>query len=311
MTAAPVLGAHPPGLQAVWLRAADGIRLRALLCPVRQARGTVLILPGRTEHAEKFLGTAGTFGQAGYASAVIDWRGQGLSDRLLPDPRKGHVGRFADYQLDLAALRQTVIASDLPAPFFMLGHSMGGCIGLRALIEGLDIAACAFSAPMWGIKVPGDRDRFAAVSARVLAQAGQRARYAPHPATGPVCYAESAVFEGNQLTSDPEEWAALQAELRAHPEVVIAGPTIGWVDAALTECSSLARLASPAIPCLTAVGDQERIVRIPAITTRMAAWPGGTLMQLPGARHELLMETPPLRQRFLSAILSHFGRACD
>ena len=40
----------PPGGRAVWLHAADGVRLRAGLWPLQGARGTVLLLPGRTEY---------------------------------------------------------------------------------------------------------------------------------------------------------------------------------------------------------------------------------------------------------------------
>ena len=37
-------------------------------------------------------------------------------------------------------------------PLHLLAHSMGGCIGLRAVIEGMPVAACVFTGPMWGIK---------------------------------------------------------------------------------------------------------------------------------------------------------------
>jgi uncharacterized membrane protein YbhN (UPF0104 family) len=39
---------------------------------------------------------------------TIDWRGQGLADRMLPDRRIGHVGKFSDYQTDLAAVLRLV-----------------------------------------------------------------------------------------------------------------------------------------------------------------------------------------------------------
>ena len=135
--------------------------------------GTVLMLPGRTEHAEKYGTTAERLAAAGYASAALDWRGQGLADRLLPDRRKGHVGQFADYQRDLdafaAAVRET-----LPGPFYLLAHSMGGCIGLRGLMRGLDVAAAAFSAPMWGLDMPGGREGLFTTGFGLAARAGLR-----------------------------------------------------------------------------------------------------------------------------------------
>ncbi len=306
MTPAPVLGTDAGAAQARWLFAADRVKLRALFWPREGARGTVLMLTGRTEHAEKFGPTAARLAAAGYASAAIDWRGQGLSQRLTDDPRKGHVGRFSDYQLDLAAFVAASEAFGLPGPRYMLAHSMGGCIGLRALLSGSDFAAAAFSAPMWGILVPGGRDALFARLLGTMARAGLSLRYAPPPASGPLNYLQSAPFAGNTLTTDPEAWGWMRAQLAANPELVIAGPTIGWTAAALAECRALARLPSPALPCLTGLGGQERIVNPAAIESRMAHWPGGTLLRLPGAQHELLKESPALRDRFLSAAIALF-----
>ena len=62
----------------------------------------------------------------GFAVATFDWRGQGLSDRALDDPRKGHVGDFSEYELDLEVFMNEVVLPDCPPPLFAIGHSMGG-----------------------------------------------------------------------------------------------------------------------------------------------------------------------------------------
>ncbi|MFN4172311.1 MAG: alpha/beta hydrolase, partial [Pseudorhodobacter sp.] len=155
------LAEGPEGGHAVWLRAADGVRIRLGLWPAGP-KGRVLIFPGRTEYVEKYGPFASDLARAGYGAAAIDWRGQGLADRLAPDPMLGHVGRFSDYQRDMAAVLAHLEATDGEAPRFLLAHSMGGCIGLRALTDGRDggmaVRAAAFSAPMWGIHFsPGMR----------------------------------------------------------------------------------------------------------------------------------------------------------
>lgn len=309
MTDAPYLGDGPDTGFARWLTAADGVRLRAVFWPRDKARGTVLILPGRTEHAEKYGPTAARLADAGYASAAVDWRGQGLAQRLTADPRKGHVGRFEDYQRDLTAFADAARAQGLPAPFFLLAHSMGGCIGLRGVMQGLDVAAVAFSAPMWGFPAPdwqtGLLRRFYALGTA----AGLGGRWALAPATGPVCYLETAPFDDNALTTDRAEWQRMQAQLRQTPEIAIAGPTFGWAAGALAETRALAALRSPALPCLTAVGSDESIVSRSAIESRMARWPGAELLVVPGARHELLMESAPLRNAFLAPVLALFAAA--
>jgi len=141
----------PEGAQAHWLKTADKLTIRAAHWRRDGAKGTVLMFPGRTEFIEKYGLAAEEFAKRGYAMVAVDWRGQGLADRMLPDRAIGHVNDFADYQLDVAAVVAYANDVGMPKPYFLVGHSMGGCIGLRALHEGLDVKAAAFSAPMWGV----------------------------------------------------------------------------------------------------------------------------------------------------------------
>ena len=94
----------PPGGRALWMTAADGVRVRVVCWPQEGARGTVLLLPGRTEYAEKYGRAASDLGTRGYGTLTLDWRGQGLSDRITGDSMTGHVSDFIDYQADLDAL---------------------------------------------------------------------------------------------------------------------------------------------------------------------------------------------------------------
>ena len=71
-----------------------------------------------------------------FAVAVLDWRGQGLSDRALADARKGHVDDFSQYDSDLASFMQQVVLPDCPPPVFAIGHSMGASVLIRAAFQG-------------------------------------------------------------------------------------------------------------------------------------------------------------------------------
>jgi len=139
----------PEGGMAHWVETSDGKRIRVGHWPVSGAKGTVLLFPGRTEYIEKYGPAASDLAARGLGTIAIDWRGQGLADRLLDDPRVGHVDAFSDYQKDVAAMLRAARALSLPRPFYLLAHSMGGCIGLRAVIEGLPVQAAAFTGPMW------------------------------------------------------------------------------------------------------------------------------------------------------------------
>lgn len=298
----------PMDARAFWMTATDDRRVRAGLWPVPAgARGTVFLLPGRTEYLEKYGRTAGDLTARGYAMVSVDWRGQGLSDRPLADPMTGHVGDFAEYQLDLAALIALAVAEAMPRPWFLMAHSMGGCIGLRALMGAHPFAAAAFSAPMWGILI--------AAWMRPMAQALSTAsrwfafdhRYAP--GTRPHTYVLDAPFAGNTLTTDEGMWDYMVRQARAHPELTLGGPSLGWLKAALGECAALMKMASPTLPCLTALGLAEKIVDVGPIHARMARWPGGRLSLYPGAEHEVLMEGPATRARFLDEATALFDSA--
>ena len=295
-----------PG-RALWMRATDGVRLRVGLWWPEDAAATVLLFPGRTEYIEKYGRTAHDLARHRLATLVIDWRGQGLSDRLTADPMLGHVHRFTDYQRDVAAMLTTARALNLPRPWFLLAHSMGGCIGLRAAIDGLPVAACAFTGPMWGIRMA----RGLSPLARALAWGAVRLRLGQRyaPGTKGEHYVLSEPFETNELTGDAAMYHYMAGQLRAHPELGIGGPSFRWLHEALKEMRALARRPAPDMPCLTLVGSLESIVDMRPIEARMRHWPGGRLKTIPGGRHEVLMEDAATRARVLDLICDVYRKA--
>ncbi len=294
----------PEDAQGFWLHADDDTRLRAGLWNQSGPRGTVFLFPGRTEYVEKYGRTATDLARAGFATLTIDWRGQGMSDRALTDPMVGHVTDFAEYQKDLNALLTFARAQSLPEPYHVLAHSMGGTIALRALIRGLPFQTAVFSAPMWGILIPAWQRPVAPALAAAACTVGLGSRYAP--GTGPQTYVVQTPFAGNTLTTDPDMWAYMTAQAKALPRLSLGGPSFQWLHAALKECSALYQLASPETPSLCGLGSLERIVDPIPIRNRMARWPNSRLSHVEGAEHELLMERPILRDRFLAEAVAQF-----
>jgi lysophospholipase len=296
------LAEGPDEVQAVWVTASDDARLRVAVWPSAGGKGTILLFPGRTEYIEKYGRVAHDLTKAGYAVASIDWRGQGFSDRLAGDRLLGHVLRFRDYQRDVAALLEVVQALDLPSPLFLLAHSMGGCIGLRALIEGLPVARAVFSAPMWGIYMSPRQRRLAAVLPTLARLARQGMRYTP--GSREIVYEVGAAFDGNPLTNDPDHFAYLSRQLQEEEQFLLAGPSLHWLGEALAECRRLHALPRPGLPVLTFVGTDETIVSTPDIQRMHEGWAQADLRVVNGARHELMMETPERRDRFLEEKLA-------
>lgn len=309
MTEAPLysdVADGPPGGIAHWLYAADGVRLRAAVWPGGE-NGTVFLLPGRSEYVEKYGRAAADLARRGYSTLVMDWRGQGLADRALPDPMSGHVGDFSEYQLDLDAALRWADEYRLPRPYFMLAHSMGGCIGLRALTRGLPMQAVVFTAPMWGISLKPWMRPLATVISNAAGWIGQARRYAP--GTNAKTYVLDAPFAGNVLTTDADMYAYMREQSSLYPDLTLGGPTLGWLQAALVECRALAALPSPKTPALCALGTAEKVVDTTPIHLRMRDWPTGRVDLYPNAEHEVMMETPAMRSRLFDSVAAHFQAA--
>lgn len=301
-------GDAPPGGQAFRLVVADGVAIRMGLWPVPQGgRGTVLVAPGRTEYIEKYGLVLADLARAGWGALVVDWRGQGLADRALPDSLTGHVGDFADYQLDLRAVLDFAAGRGLGAMPW-LAHSMGGCIALRGLVDGLRPPAVAFSAPMWGLNQPAATRIGIAAMARLGRVLGRDGGYLP--TTGPDYGLASMGFDLNPLTRDRAQFDRMRAQIAADPRLALGGPSLRWGGAALAEMARLARAPAPPVPTLIGLGGAEKIVSPLAIRQRAAAWPRAELAEYPGAEHELLMEWPQVRDDFLARTLALFARFC-
>lgn len=301
----------PPGGAAWWVTTSDEMRIRIGMWPAGtdSPRGTVLMFPGRTEYIEKYGDTARELTARGFAVLSIDWRGQGLSDRMLDDARIGHVIGFADYQKDIAAMLRAARALDLPRPYTLLAHSMGGAIGLRAVMEGLPVRACAFTGPMWGIHMSPLMRPIGWAMACVAPMLGFGARLIPNTSTD--FYVLTQGFDGNELTHDPDMYQMMQDQVSAHLDLGLGGPSLIWLREALRECKTLAGRASPDVPCITFLGTEEAIVDMDAVKSRMEIWPRGTLEMVEGASHEVLMETPDIRARTLDRLEALFSDKQD
>ena len=298
------LAEGPTGGAAYWARASDGVRIRVAVWPDAAAKGTVLLFPGRTEYAEKYGRAAGDLAARGYATLAVDWRGQGLADRVTDNPMTGHVSDFSDYQKDVMAALAAARALQLPEPFFLIGHSMGGCIGLRALYEGLPVKAAAFSAPMWGIGLNGFMRPVAWSLSWSGALLGVGHLFAP--GTKPESYVLAEPFEGNKLTKDPDMFDYMVRQTKAVERFGLGGPSLKWLYEALVECARLIQKPAPDLPCVSYLGTDERIVDTDRVALRMADWDRGELVMIEQAEHEIMMEVPRTRAAFFDGVTALF-----
>lgn len=277
----------------------EGIRLRhASWRPRMAARGRVLILGGRGEFAEKYATEiVGELLQRGLEAWTLDWRGQGLSDRPLPDREKHHIDDFATYLADLRFFLAEVLAREPALPTVILAHSMGGHLALRHLAEAGEaypFAGAVLSAPMTGLLRAWLLRLVAAMAI------GEVRAQAYLPGMGPFSTTRLR-FEHNKVTSDPRRYLFTDLWFEADPRLMLGGITYGWLQAALASTALLFREAtlSRIEPPILLLSARRDALVDPASQDRLAArLPACTLLRYEESAHEIMMERDEIRARF-------------
>jgi len=297
---------HAFGSQTQFLdwRAPDGWPMRTMRClPEGQARGTVIFLNGRADFLEKYLESYGAFLDWGYAVASLDWRGQGLSGRLGDHPHKGHQTDFDVLVGDLAGWIAD-LTKDMPPPFYLVAHSMGGHIALRFLAEHAGVISHAvLLAPMLGIRTGGIPSPVTKRLARWMVGRGRGGEFAP--TQRPYGARAASALRQSALTGDNERFADEIWWIEQNPALALGGVTYGWLDAAFR---SLDRLAAPGYlqgvdaPVLILMPEHEQVVDPVAARHVAAHMPHCRLKVVPGGRHELLRDVDAVRNRTLAEI---------
>ena len=149
--------------RAARLAMPDGQPLRLHDWPLPQPRGGVLIVHGLGEHAGRYGDLARWFNTRGYAVRACDQRGHGES----PGPR-GVLRHSDDLLTDLAAVHDDY-ARELGTAPLLLGHSMGGLVALRAVLDGrVRPQALVLSSPVLRSHASPGLQRLAATLAQLL-----------------------------------------------------------------------------------------------------------------------------------------------
>jgi lysophospholipase len=284
---------------------AGPVKLRAGRFDAEAPRGICLLLNGQTEFIEKYFEVIDELRGRGLTVVTFDWRGQGGSDRLLPDRRKAHIGDFAEYDRDLAAMIGELVrplAAQLKLPVLAMAHSMGGHILIRRLhdVAG-EFAAAILCAPMLGINPRGAPWWMVERIAFVLNRNTPSTEFVWGMADRDPLRLS---FAQQLVTSDPARYARGQALLAADPELRLNGPTWGWLGAAL---NALALTRGPgyaeaiATPSLLFGAGHDRICDTRAARAFAMRMPNARFVEIADAEHEILMERDVFRDQFWSA----------
>lgn len=271
---------------------------------VDEPHGTIICLPGLSEFGEKYIEEARFFNQQGFNFVVIDWAYQGLSTRFNENIHKRHSD---GYETDLSDLNMMIEQIKSSTPLLMLGHSMGGHIGLRYMAENPYVfKSASLSAPMLGINILKAWTGLASTIVGNLKYIHES--YLPsgkdwqeNKRTDPKL---------NFFTNDPIRGKIHNAWCIANPQLKIGDPTYGWLNESL---KSITKLITPEtlsriiVPVFIGYADQEKIVDNDAILKALPLIPNAEGLLLNNAKHEIMKEKNIVRNEFLDRTLRVFN----
>ena len=294
----------PEGARVGMFTTPDKVNLRYATFPkgAGAPKGTICLIHGRAEYIEKYFETIADFQSRGFAVATFDWRGQGGSQRLIGNKRLGYVRSFDDYWTDLKAFHGSILLPDCPAPYYLVGHSMGGLAALYAgTRDRMMFERMFLSAPMVAL----DHQPLSMAGMARLAETLGLLGLGRLPISRGSDKPQSELgFAGNPLTSDLMRFTRSLEVLKARKDLELGAPTIRWAAAALRAMAGAGLDGFPGavrIPVLMLAAARDQVVSTAAIETLGLRMRNGRHVVVPGARHEMFMETDSIRGQVLAA----------
>lgn len=294
--------AIPAAARFTTWNAPDGWPMRRFDWPAAgKMRGAILFQGGRGDIVEKYLELFAHWHRRGWSITWFDWRGQGGSGRLTESPITGDIDDFATYTADFAAFHAEWVAAT-PGPHVLMGHSMGGHIILRCVVEAaVRPQALVLVAPMLGIRTPfgawlGER------IARMIGGSGDpgRAAWKGNEKPGATVTREALLTHDRDRYGDELFWQAAQ------PTFVTGPPSWRWVTAAFASTRQIrgdARLKSIDLPVLMLLPMADALVDARAALAVANRLPDVRIERFgKEAAHEVLREVDPVRDRAIAAI---------
>lgn len=279
----------------------DGITLRAMLVRVVEAKGTVVVLGGRADFMERYFETTRDLMARGFCVASFDLRGQGGSQRLMSDPRRGHIKSFEQYDEDVRAFMTQLVLPDCPPPYYVLAHSTGGNIILRTIRNRNWFKKCVLVSPLVDLNYGAWPLPIVRGLSFLATSLGFGWAYLPGHSRGPLGRKD---FANNPLSLDQGRWNRDTAVLEVAPRLGVGGPTYGWLRAAMKSMATIRNMKGSKglrCPVLIVMAGQDHVVDNEATRAFSQRVPGVSVTIIREALHEILLDREVVRQQFFAA----------
>ena len=295
-------------VRPVTVRGAGDKPIAAFRYDADRPRGTVVVIHGFTECAEKFSELTCSLLHSGYSVLTCDQRGHGASwrdERLGGDMSLTHVDSFQEYVDDLGALCNQVL-KQMPRPWYIFAHSMGGAVTCCFLedhpgvFEKAVLCAPMIAPQVGGIPLPAAR---AMCHAATLLGMGWKRVSLRQPYAGPEDFATSCATGQARF--------AWYDDLRVRTERYHnSAPTWSWTLEAFRVTDRLLTSGRPEgvkIPVMLYTAERDEQVMPEAQAKFAARLPHGQRKIVPGSKHEIYRSTDEVLFPWWREILTFYN----
>ncbi len=287
------------------LFASDGTLLHYEAYEKLLSRGSIIILHGFTESAEKFREVTYYFRKAGYSVFVPDLRGHGKSAHQSKKTERVEIDSFDTYADDLHLFIESVVKPvSTNGRIYIYSHSLGSTVALLYMMKHQHtVSRAVLSSPMicgnMGMPVA-----VAAAAARLLSFLGGSKISAP----GRCVFDPAQTAEDSDAVS-PERFSYYHEKRKREPLYQTGGPSFGWVKASVEARDKI--LSDEGIKALRAqlliFKPQQDRQLLGEYTDKFAEKARVKVKNVKNSKHEIFMSGDDTLSWYYSEILEFFS----
>lgn len=264
----------------------------------------LVILPGRSEQLEKYAEVVHTLNEGELKGQLVyflmDHRGQGSSQRFMPQIDRGYVDDFDHYAQDVKTFFDQVVTQTYCRETYLLAHSMGAGIAVDFLQKYPGVVDRAvLTSPM--LKILTKPYPYAV--ARGIVLGSMAIGRGKHFAIGEKPYSPIDNFEANRFTSSKVRYDMWMNLFRELPQTQLGGVTNRWVNEIMKGTKKVrTRYGQLLLPLRVIKATDERYsepAEMEKLCRQAAQCEATTLV----GKHEVLMEKDEVRDLAMQTIV--------
>lgn len=264
------------------------------------SRGSIVILHGFTESAEKFREIAYYFRRAGYSVFSLDMEGHGKSHHASKKAERVEIDSFDTYADDLAFFIEKVVAPATgKGKIHLYTHSLGSTVALLYLMKHhYIIEKAVLSSPM----ICGNMGMPVAVAgtvAKLLCAFGGKKISAP----GRCVFDENQTFSQSDATS-MARFDYYHEKRKKEPLYQTSGPSFGWVKASIEARNKILSAKSKSdfgAELLILLPKEDRQL-LHSYTKKFADITDTKIKKIKDSKHEIFMSDDKTLSRYMNEI---------